>query len=128
MARQKKLVDPQIVINNIGIKVVPNSVKYTEGFGEQKSETQTAGGGIVEKVDSEDVSTTLSKITLQLMPTAENIALARSLKAADSNVITVTDLEGFSRTFQNATLNNDFEVGLGADEIIDLEFMSESAV
>jgi len=127
MAGAIKIVDPQVVVNNEAVKIVPNSFSYTEGFGEQKSEIQSAGGGVVEKVDSQNIETALSSVKFSLFPTIENIELARSLKAKTSSVISATDGLGFSRTFACATLNNDFEVNLGSDEQIDLEFMTRAA-
>lgn len=124
----RKIVDPQVVVNNEAVKIVPNSFSYTEGFGEQKSEIQSAGGGVVEKVDSQNVETALSSVKFSLFPTLENINLARSLKARTTgSAISITDDAGFSRKFLNATLNNDFEVNLGSDEQIDLEFMARAA-
>jgi len=127
MAGAKKIVDPQVVINNDAVKVVPNSVSYTEGFGEQKSEVQSAGGGVTEKVDSQNVETALSTVKMSFFPTLANIELARSLKAGEAAVIAITDGEGFSRTFICATLNNDPDINLGSDEQIDLEFMTQPA-
>lgn len=127
MAGAIKIVDPQVVVNDAAVKVVPNSVSYTEGFGEQKSEIQSAGGGVVEKVDSQNVETALSSVKFSMFPTLDNINLARSLKAGAPSVIKITDGSGFSRTFTCATLNNDYDVNVGSDEQIDLEFMTQAA-
>lgn len=128
MAQFFKLTDPQVEINDIVRAIVPNTFEYTEGLGEQKSEVQSAGGGNVDKVDSENVETSLSSVKFSLQPTVENIELALQLKQNRSNTIAVTDdASGFSRRFVNATLNNDYAVPTQTDGTIDLEFMAEAA-
>ena len=127
MAAAKKIVDPQVVINNSVIKVVPNSVSYTEGFGEQNSEVQSAGGGGTEKVDSQNVETGFSMVKMLTFPTLGKSGLLRALKAGSPSVIAITDGAGFSRTFTCATLNNDPDINLGSDEQIDLEFTTQPA-
>ena len=53
---------PQISINGVNIAIVPNSCTFTEGFGAQTVNVQSAGGGSVSQVISNDVSTNLSTV------------------------------------------------------------------
>ncbi len=122
------LANPTIIINNLGVAIVPNSTNYTEGFGEQNQRAQSSGGGNVDVVFSNNVETNLSKVNFSVYPTEENIALLRSFKTNENrNAISITS-DGFSRTVNSAALINDFEVGLGADTTVDVEFMGKGAV
>lgn len=120
----RKLVNPSVVWNNTPLAIVPNSFEFTEGFGEQKVEAQSAGGNSISVVVSQDVSTALSMLKFSLYPTEENVTNARQMKANfDGNVFTAS--EGtFSRTFLSAVCTTDYSVMLKADGTIDLEFKS----
>jgi hypothetical protein len=126
------LARPSVVINNTSVLVVPNSVSYTSGLGEQNVRTQSAGGGATDLVISQNVETNMSSFKMSMFPTPENIAVARAIKSnAGLNVIDIVDNEAtppFTKTIQTATLINDYEVNLGADTTIDLEFMGSTAV
>lgn len=122
------LSNPTVLINNISVAVVPNSVSYTEGKGEQMVRVQSAGGGSVQSVLSNNVETNLSTVKMSLFPTAENIALILTWKNnANANAISITG-SGLTRSFTNAALTSDYEVSLGSDTQIDLEFKTDAAV
>lgn len=120
--------NPQVVINNIAIPVVPNSVKYTEGKGEQQQRVQSAGGGNVDPVFSDNVETHLSKVMFSIINTAENIELIRGWKTLqNANAISITG-DGLNRSFSAMAVINDYEVALGADTMIELEFSGKPSV
>ena len=120
--------NPQVVINNIAVPVVPNSVKYTEGTGEQNVRVQSAGGGNVDTVYSDNVETHVSKVMFTLINTPANIKLAREWKKnRNANAISITG-DGLNRSFSGMAIINDYEVNLGADTVIDLEFNGNPAV
>lgn len=120
---------PTVVVNNVTVAILPNSFKYTSGFGEQKMRTQSSGGGSVDVVYSDDATSKMSKVTFEMINTSANEALARSWKAnTNQNAISVTDSSGFTRSFANMALTSDFEVELGADGKIALEFMGNGSV
>lgn len=122
------LSNPVVTINNVVLAVVPNSVSYTEGLGEQTIRTQSAGGGSVEQVYSNDVSTNMSMFKCQLFNTAENIDNLRIWKTnSNANAITLTG-EGLTRSFSNMALTNNYEVNLGSDTTIDIEFTGNAAI
>ena len=123
-----KLSNPTIVINNNSVPIVPNSFSYTEGLGEQELKVQSAGGGSVQTVLSNNVETNMSMVKFSLHNTAENIDLARTWKVnGNNNAISITG-EGLNRAINNAAVTNDYEVNLGADTTIDLEFKGDAAV
>ena|SRR3990167_9522761 len=122
------LANPTVLINNLSVSIVPNSFTYTEGRGEQTVRVQSAGGGSVQSVLSNNVETNLSTVKFDVFPTAENIALILGWKDnGNENVIGATGA-GLTRSFTNATLTNDYEVALGSDTKISLEFKTNAAV
>ncbi len=129
------LANPQVVVNNLSIAIKPNSLAFTEGFGEQLVRAASAGGGSVVQILADNIEDNFSDVKFAVDPTIENIDNARVWKAnPGTNVVSVTgtltdgtDTRTFSRTFTKASLINNYEVPLGADTSIDLEFKSEPA-
>ena len=120
--------NPQVTVNDENIAIVPNSFTYTEGFGEQQVFTESAGGGSIATVYANDVSTNYSMIKFSMHNYQANIDLIRSWKARlDANVIMVTAVD-FSRVFAFCALTSNYEVKLGSDTTIELEFKSQPAV
>jgi len=123
------LTTPTVTANNITVAIIPNTFSYTEGFGEQTLRVQNAGGGSNQQVFANNAETNLSGFKFSMLNTAENIDIIRGWKSnGNANTFTVTDVDGFARSFNNAALTIDYEVNLGADTTIDLEFMSDAAV
>jgi hypothetical protein len=119
---------PAIVVNNTPVGIKPNSFTYTEGFGERNVRTASAGGSAKETVVSENVETQMSTVKFTLFTTTDNLTLARQwANNKSSNVIEASDT-GFTRSFTNAIITNDFEVNAGVDGEFELEFKSDSAV
>jgi hypothetical protein len=122
------LANPTILVNNLSTPIVANSFSYTEGKGEQTVRVQSAGGGSVQTVLSNNVETNLSMVKFSMFPTAENIATILSWKNnGNANVISASGA-GLTRSFTNATLINDYEINLGSDTQIDLEFKTDAAI
>lgn len=121
---------PSIIVNNIPVGILPNSFKYTEGLGEQTMRTQSAGGGSVDVVYSTNAESLMSKVTFSMLNTAQNIDLIKGWKSnLNRNAISVADQStGFTRNFSNLALTNNYEVELGADGTIAIEFMGDAAV
>lgn len=121
---------PSVIINNIPVSIIPNSLKYTEGLGEQTMRTQSAGGGSVDVVYSVNAESLMSTLSFEIINTAENIQLARGWKSnRNDNAISLIDnATGFSRNFANMALTSNYEVNLGSDTTIAIEFMGNAAV
>jgi hypothetical protein len=119
------LSDPAIRINNDTFAPVPNSVSYVGGFGESEIKVQSAGGGNVEGVYSENAETKRSEFKCAIYSTPENIELVLAFKAnANKNFITVSG-NGLDIVFRNMALVNDPEHNLSNDGQIELEFMGD---
>lgn len=131
MTGKTQISDPGVVVNNVGVAIVPNSLAFTEGFGEQETIVQSAGGGVLEQVYSNNVETNLSMVKFSLRSTVDNIELARSWKNnRNENVVAITAQVSdgtLTRTFNNAAVVNDFEVNLSADGVIEIEFKADKA-
>jgi hypothetical protein len=122
------LSNPTVVMNNLVVAIVPNSFSFTEGLGEQTVRVQSAGGGSVQTVVSNNVETNKSGFKYSLYNTIANIDLAKTWKQnLDANATSVTG-EGLDRSFSGVVLINNYEVNLGSDTTIDLEFESQPAI
>lgn len=121
-----QLSDVGVVVNNVGVNIVPNSLSYTEGFGEQTILVQSSGNGRTTTVYSNDVETNLGMVKFSIRATVDNIALARQWKSnANRNAValvgTVTD-GSLTRNYSSCALVTDYEVNLSADGVIEVEF------
>ena len=129
------IANPQLVINNIPQAIKPNSLSYTEGKGEQILRAASAGGQSVVQVLADNVEDNFSDIKFSFDNTVPNIASARAWKnQPGQNTIIVTGTvtsggktETLRRVFNNASLMNNYEVPLGSDVSLDLEFKSDPA-
>lgn len=126
----RKLVDPTVIVDNLVLGVVPNSVQFTEGMGEQKVFVATAGGGSVQQIVADDVTGKQSHLKVHVFPTFENIKNIRAIKAnMNGHVVTLSDAASdFHRTITAAVLVNNYEVKLGTDDVIELEFIGNPSV
>lgn len=123
-----RLANPAVLVNNKAILIVPNSFKYTEGFGEQKVEPQSGGGGYIQNVYGKDVSTALSMCSFTVANTEQNIEDAKQWKLNENSNTIIVTCNDFTRTFTFACLINNYEVGMGSDTNIDLEWTCNPAV
>lgn len=125
----KRLADATLIINNVAVFVVPNSISFDEGLGEQSVDPQSAGGGVVQGVYSDNVEGKKSSLKFSVFNTPEAIELAKDWKLLqNANAATLSAPGGFSRAFNNMAVTNNYEVNLGADTNIDIEMMGDPAV
>lgn len=119
---------PAVVVNNVPISIKPNSFTYKDGFGERKVRVASTGGGSRQLVTTQDVETQKGYCKFILLTTRENADIVREWLANGSSN-TIEAVEGaWSRTFQQAIVMNDPEVGTGIDGEVEVEFESEPAV
>lgn len=118
--------DPSVVINNEAVYIMPNTLAYTEGFGEQEVKNQSAGNGVIDQLYADNVETQIGMVKFSLASTAANINLARQWKNNKNQnaiAVTATVSEGtLTRNFTQMALVNDFEVALQTDGVLELEF------
>ena len=127
-----QLSDAAVEVNNDVVAVVPNSVVFDEGFGEQTVRAASVGGGAVQQVFSNNVETSFSTVKFDIFATVENIALARGWKAGtNTNLVQIAGrtVDGtMTRTFTQASLMNNYEVPVSSDGVISLEFKANKAI
>jgi hypothetical protein len=127
-----QLSDATVLANNEAVGIVPNSLTYTEGFGEQQVRVAALGGGKTEQIYAQDVEGNMSTLKFELPTTVENIKLARKWKAnQNQNVFTIagsTSDGDMTKTFTQAAVTNDYEVAIGTEGSIEIEIMANAAV
>ena len=124
---KKTICTPYVIVNNELISIVPNTLSYTEGFGEYIVRGVSQGAGKTETIFSEDDSKKMSKVNFEIYPTDDNIKKARKWKSLkNDNVIEFADV--ISKTFSNVSLVNDYSIDLGAETTIKLEWIGDPAV
>ena len=130
---QIQLTDAAVLANNEAIGIMPNSLSYTEGLGEQTVRAVSIGNGKTEQVFARNLETNFSTLKFNLPTTPDNIDLARSWKAAgNENVFQIAgstpDGKDVTRTFTQAALISDYEVSIGTETDIEIEIRSNSAI
>lgn len=123
--------DAVLEINDDAVGYVPNSLVWSEGLGEQRVLAVSEGGGQVSQVFANNLESNFGRVRFSLRTTVENIALARSWKAAgNTNTIVIAgqDSSGkdFIRAFTQAALINDYDVSIAMEGTIDVEFQANS--
>ena len=119
------LANPSVIVNNEPWLVVPNSVVYDEGLGEQTMRAASSGGGQTEQVYSENVEENFGGVKFQIFPDPEWIDKLRAVKAnRNENVVTVTGdvvdrgtTKSLRRTFTNAAIFTNYNPFLNIDII-----------
>ena len=127
-----QLADALVTVNNVPVAIMPNSLVFTEGLGEQVIRAASAGGGQVEQIYSNNIESNFSMVNFAIPATVDNIAAARQWKTnKNQNVVTVqgqTPEGTVTRTFTQAAILNDYEVALGSETDIPVEFKANPAV
>lgn len=127
-----QVADAVVTVNNDSIGIVPNSLSFNEGLGEQRVLPVSDGGGRVSQVFANDLETNFGKVNFSMRTTVENIARARAWKiGGNTNVVIIAgeDADGndFIRTFTQASLAANYDVQIQAEGTIDLEFQTNAA-
>ncbi len=127
-----QLTDATVLVNNEVVGIMPNTLVYTEGLGEQTIRAVSIGEGKTEQVFARDLETAISMVKFEVPTTPENIALARQWKGNENqNVVQIAGrtAEGeLTRTFSGAALVGDYEVQIGTETSIELEFKGSVSI
>ena len=127
-----QIADAVITVNNDAVGIVPDSLQFNEGLGEQRVLPVSDGGGAVSQVFGNDLTTNFAEVQFSIRTTAQNIKNARQWKTmGNGNVVTIAgeDADGndFIRTFTQAALTENYNVMIQAEGTIDLVFKSNAA-
>ena len=127
-----QLTDATVEVEDTPVPVMPDSVSFTEGMGEQSMRAASVGGGRIEAIYSNDLSMAFATVKFDMPATVELIEKAKKWKGAQNNsTITISGGSGgqkITRTFNRAALTADYEVNLGPDSVISIEFKSLAAI
>ena len=116
----EQISDPEIVVNDITVFVVPNSVSYKSGKGEKSVKVQSAGNGNVSVVPSTNVETKKGAIKFSVYSTSQAILLKEQWQnSVGGNVI---ELGSVNKTMNRSTMTNDPDINLQDDGTVELEF------
>jgi len=128
----EQLSNAQVLVNNDVVAIIPNTLTYTEGLGEQNVRAASSGGTQTEQVFSDNIEMRYSTVKFEIAPTVENIEKARIWKKnKNQNLIQIAGrtVDGkLTRTFSQAALLTDYEVPLTSDGNITLEWRANPAV
>ena len=128
---ERSLARPQLEVNGLSVLIVPNSLSFTEGGGEQTVKAQSAGGASVSSVYSQNAETQITMLKFELFVTDINFALARIWKFnLNLNLLTWSGGDGSDtqRVLQFAALTNDYEIEMKNEGIMSLEFHGEATI
>ena len=117
-----KGLNPRVIINNENWDILPNSLKFTYGFGEIKSEP-VSFGEVIKHIDTQDLTTKISKISFDVKTTYETIAAIKVLKANfNNNTCQISDEDGnFSANYRQAKIMNEPDFETGSDGKVTIE-------
>jgi len=127
-----QLADATVRVNNDVWAIVPNSLEFTEGQGEQEIKAASTGGGGSEQVYVEDVESKFSTLKFQVYSTVQSVKDTKKVKAnKNRNLVSIegrTDDGVITRSFSQAAMLNDPAKVLTRDGVIDVEFKSNPAI
>ena len=121
---------PGVILNDELIKIVPNSLKYTEGLGETVTTVIHGGGSNTETISVTNQETAKGMLSFDVKPTKEALERLRAAKVnIGGNVVGWFDSASKTdRTISNASIINNYEVPLGADTVITVEFEGNQVI
>jgi len=118
----RSLSNPTVEVNDQPIAIIPNSLSFKPGQGDKTVKTQSAGGGAIEVVISEDATTKKSMVKFKLTNTKENFDLAKIITSNISgNTIRLSEGE-MVESFRGMVVTTEPERMIGADGELEIEF------
>jgi len=121
---------PQVNVNNVNIRIVPNSLRYDGGEGEIGVRAASSGGNSTESVHTSNAETKIGKVTFDvyLDPTLDSF-IAQWKEDIGLNSISFSERfkggEAITRSFDRMSLMNAVERAASADGVTSLEFEGE---
>lgn len=127
MATANGLSDPSVEINSVPVEILPGTLSIKPGRGDKTVRTQTAGGGAVSVVVTDNVETQKGMVKFSISNTAAHQELVRNWHSSEGNTI---------RAFQDTSIYNframhiitEPEWAYGADAAVEVSFEGPPAV
>ena len=127
-----QVTDAAAIVNSEAVAIVPNSLEFDEGLGEQVVRAMSTGEGKTEQVWANNLETNIGMVKFSIPSTIENIALAKTWKTnKNRNVVQIagsTDDGDLARTFTQAALTANYKVPIGTEADIEIEFMANAPI
>ena len=125
------LSNPTVEINDITIRILPNTLSYKLGKGDVNIRAQSAGGNSVEAVITEDAETKISMVKFSLTVTDTNRDLVEGWQEnrfQGGNTIRFSE-KGSDKplSFSGMVVMTDPEYSVGADSTVEIEFEGDAA-
>jgi len=116
-----------IIVDGIPIPVVPNSIKYTKGFGTKKVRSVSLGGGIVDTVTTENDEDKIGKVLFQIPTTDAQVQLITVWEfGLATHTVNGIDSRGIPFNLIGASMVNDPEINPTTEGVVDIEFHGSS--
>jgi hypothetical protein len=123
----RALSTPQVSVNNVNIRIVPNSLRYDGGEGEVNVRAASGGGNNIESVHTSNAETKIGKVMFDVYLDTELDSFIAQWKE-DIGVNSISFSERFNdgtavtRSFDRMSLMNAVERNASADGVTSLEF------
>lgn len=117
-----------VEVNDRIIEYKPNSLEYTDGFGNLNVRHQTGGGPSGSKIITEDAETKIGMVKFVLYTEIGNTNLLkewlRLSRRAAGNVIRLSG-DGFTRSFRNMVITEEPTVSVGSEGEFEVIFKGD---
>ena len=125
------LSNPTVQLNDQTISILPNTLTYKRGTGDVNVRAQSAGGGSVSAVVTENAETKISSVKFSLTLTDVNRDLISGWQEArytGGNTIRFSERGSeLPLSFSNMHVTTDPEYSVGADGSVEVEFMGDAS-
>lgn len=122
--------NPTITVDDEVIAIEANTFVFNEGAGTMNGRTQSAGGGAIETVFTEDVTTKRSVIRFGLLATPQNFEKVTRWqeRSRGRTGLVIRASEGnFTRAWRDARVINDPDRSTGPDGKVEIEWNAAPA-
>lgn len=127
MATANGLSDPSVELNSVGIEIIPGTLSLKTGRGDRTVRTQSAGGGAVSVVVTDNVETQKGMVKFSLSNTAYHQELIRTANSPAGNTIRIYQDESVYN-FSSMHIIAEPEWVYGADSSVEISFEGPPAV
>ena len=126
----RALSTPQVNINNVNLRIVPNSLRYDGGEGEVNVRAASGGGNQIESVHTSNAETKIGKVMFDVfLDTDLDGFIAQWKENIGVNSISFSesfnDGTSVTNSFDRMSLINAVERNASADGVTSLEFSGD---
>lgn len=127
------LAEATVMVNDNVIGIVPNTLEFDEGLGEQKILPVSVGGGKVEQLYANDLESNFATVKFQMRVTVSNVETLKGWQQnANRNVVNVAaeDADGndLTRVFTQATIMEAPNIQIQTEGVIDVSFNANAPI